>query len=160
MKATQIRELEMDIGITSDRISALEECLKMNQGALARAETDLREARETLDELRTEMDEDEILAMYTVREILGEGVFHAAHTEYTGEEDPQSLLMYHHGLYIYVDDHGYSLILEQSEWESQCLFDLEERLADYAVRHCGVTLPNGLRKGEYRGHDHYEDEQK
>ncbi len=146
MKEQMIAELEMDIGIVGDEITHEESMIKYHKRILQEKEELLGKHRFDLDELRTEVAEDKILAKYTVRELLGEGVFHAAHTEYTGEEDPQCLLMYNHGLYISVMDEGYDLVLESEEWESPCLCDLEERLADYAVRCCGITEPETLQK--------------
>ena len=75
-----------------------------------------------------DIDTKRILKEFSLREILGDPTFEG---EFTGYDGCQDMLWYRDNLYINVEDYGYSLILGSQQWESQCLNDLEERLAEY-----------------------------
>lgn len=67
---------------------------------------------------------------YTTEQILGPGVYMDSFEEYTDHDGP--CIVYMDSYYIEIDEASYSLILGSSQYESQCLRELESILAEYA----------------------------
>lgn len=84
--------------------------------------------------LRKEIEETK-KRFYTSKDVLGPWVY-CPNGFFDNATDP--CLVYQDSLYIELHDDEYYLVIENQDWTSQCLAELEGILADYAID-CGYT---------------------
>ncbi len=70
---------------------------------------------------------------YTTEEVLGPWKYVSEFEEYDGGIELYPALVYRDHYYIIIEPDGYFLLIENEFWNSQCLRELEEILADYLV---------------------------
>lgn len=92
-------------------------------------EKKLDSARRGLDSLQRDL-KYELRNDYTTEEILGPGEYRAEFKEYTDHDGP--VMVYMDSYFIDIEEDGYSMILGNQQFESQCLRELEAILAEYA----------------------------
>jgi len=144
------RELEMDLEIKDKAYDKAAKALshaRYGLGQLEEIHTEAQRIRNLAyfdyNEYRREQAQEEL----TTEEILGPWTFHAATTQFGGDE--LCCLVYKDSYYIEIHEDEYYLMLECEYWVSQSLKELEARLAEFVLL-CG----DDPYVAEYRGWDY------
>lgn len=88
-------------------------------------------------------------SILNVRKILGNPEFVASWDPQWNGDDVSPALVYRNNYYIDIYKDGYHLILENQEFESQCLSELEYLLAEYVINSCGGVQVYQLTEEEH-----------
>lgn len=124
-------EIEMDLSIVG-------EDLRILHGELSYFMVDYTKKLQALEkkqmDLENQLNEEMQKSMYesySVHEILGPWRYEAKFDP-MGSDEPFPALVYHNDLYIEIHKESYYLLIETEDWESQCLSELEEYLAEFS----------------------------